>query len=187
MALPINQVKPGMFIVWNGRPYQVVSSSHLKLGRGRGIQQVRVQSLVDGSRVEHRFRGNEVVEEAEIERRRGRFLYTDPTNAYFMADDYDEFSLPRSTLGKKTQFLKAGEPFVISYFKEQAFDIELPIKMTFAVTDSEPGLRGDRVSAGTKPATIETGAKVQVPLHIKPGDEIVVDTRDGSYVARAKI
>lgn len=122
-----------------------------------------------------------------MERRRGQFLYTDPTNAYFMADDFEQFALPRSSLGAKTQFLKVGETFVIHYFREQPINLELPFKMTFAVTGTDPGLRGDRVSAGTKPATIETGAKVQVPLHIKIGDEIVVDTRDGSYVARAKI
>lgn len=186
MSLPIAQVKSGMVIVVNGNPFFVLSSTHTKLGRGRGIQRVRIKSITDGSVREETFRGNESIEEGDVENRQAQYLYADAVNAYFMNADFEQVSVPIKLLGTKQQFLKEGEHYTLKYFQNEPIGVDLPIKLTFAVAQTDPGLRGDRASAGTKPATLETGGIIQVPLHIKIGEMIVVDTRDGSYVERAK-
>lgn len=186
MSLPIAQVKSGMVIVVNGKPFFVLDSSHVKLGRGRGIQRVRVKSIVDGSVREETFRGNESIEEADVESRQAQYLYGDSTSAHFMNPDFNEILVPLPLIGERTNFLKAGEHYTLKYFNGEPIAIDLPIKVSLLVAETDPGLRGDRASAGTKPATLETGYVVQVPLHIKIGDQIVIDTRAGSYVERAK-
>lgn len=186
MSLPIAQVKSGMVIVVNGNPFFVLSSSHSKLGRGRGIQRVRIKSITDGSVREETFRGNEAIEQGDVENRQAQYLYGDSANAHFMNPEFEQVSVPAKLIGTKQQFLKEGEHYTLKYFQNRPIGIDLPIKLTLVVTQTDPGLRGDRASAGTKPAKLETGIIVQVPLHIKIGDTIVVDTRDGSYVERAK-
>lgn len=186
MSLPIAQVKSGMVIVVNGNPFFVLSSSHSKLGRGRGIQRVRIKSITDGSVREETFRGNESIEEGDVENRQAQYLYGDSANGYFMNPDFEQCSVPAKLIGTKQQFLKEGEHYTLKYFENRPIGVDLPIKLIFVVSQTDPGLRGDRASAGTKPAKLETGCIVQVPLHIKIGDKIVVDTRDGSYIERAK-
>ena len=186
MAIPIAQIKAGMVIVIQSRPFFVLSSEHVKLGRGRGIQRVRLKSFSDGSVKQETFRGNESADLGSIETKTAQYLYADPQNAHFMADDFEQFEVPRKIIQEKLQFLKEGERYKLSYFRGEPFGVELPIKLTLTVKETDPGLRGDRASAGTKPAKLETGATIQVPLHIKIGDRLVVDTRDGSYVERAK-
>jgi len=186
MSLPIAQVKSGMVIVLNGNPFFVLSSAHTKLGRGRGIQRVKIKSITDGSVREETFRGNESIEEGEVENRQAQYLYADSANSYFMNSEFEKISVPTKLIGTKQQFLKEGEHYTLKYFDDNPIGVDLPIKLTFVVAETDPGLRGDRASAGTKPAKLETGLIVQVPLHIKIGDTIVVDTRDGSYVERAK-
>ncbi|MBI3495637.1 elongation factor P [Candidatus Berkelbacteria bacterium] len=186
MALSIAQIKAGMVIVYRGKPYQVLQSAHLKMGRGRGIQQVRMQSLVDASMIDNKFRGNEEVEEADLKTVKGQFLYADADTLYFMDSGFEQFGVAKNFVGGKSKFLVEGNTYDIVYFDDKPIDLRLPIKMIFTVIATDPGLRGDRISAGTKPATLENGAVVQVPLFIKNGEKIVIETRDSSYVERAK-
>ena len=197
--LNINDLKIGTKIIFNGEPFEVRFSQHSKLGRGGGILRAKIKNLRDGGIIEHTFAGKEKIEEAELETKKAQFLYRDPPaggdNFHFMdSATFEQFSLSHSQIGDVARFLKDGENVDILYFSAQGrsasggndepINVQLPIKIKLEVTYTEPGFKGNTASTVTKPATLETGAQINVPLFIKEGDVIVLDTRTGEYVAR---
>ena len=184
--LNINDLKVGIKIIFNNQPMVVVFAQHSKLGRGGGIMRTKLRNLIDGTIIEKTFAGAEKLEEAELETKKAQYLYKDNDQYYFMdSKTFEQFSLFNKQLGKLTDFLKEGGQVDILYFEARPININLPIKMVFEVTYTEPGFRGNTATNVLKPATLETGAQVQVPLFIKTGDKIVIDTRTGEYVSRA--
>lgn len=185
--LSITQLQPGVTILLNGNPYEVLSSNHVQMGRGGGIQRVKLCNLQDSTIVDQTFKGNQTVPEVNLDRKPVQYLYADETRAIFMdPTSFEQFEKNRAVIRESLKYLKEGDTIDSLWLADQLLSLQLPIKMTFAITQTEPGLRGNRQTAGTKPATIETGAIVQVPLFIKEGDKIVIDTRTGKYVERAK-
>ena len=183
--LTINDLKIGTKITYNGEPYVVIFAQHSKLGRGGGIMRTKLRNLISGTIIEKTFAGAEKLEEAELETKKAQYLYNDTINYLFMdSTNFEQFSLSKNQLQETANFLKEGGEVDILYFQDKAINVNLPIKMTFEVTYTEPGFRGNTASTVTKPATIETGAQTNVPLFIKTGDKIVLDTRTGQYVER---
>ncbi len=183
----ITDLKAGVLIELGGSPYRIISSKHLKLGRGGAIMQTKLRNLTTGAIIEKNFRGAEKVKPASLERRKAQYLYYQDKKYFFMdSATFDQFSLSKEDLDDKIWYLKDGSEVEIEYYKGKAIGINLPIKMEFKVKRAEKGERGDRVSAGTKPITLETGLIIQAPLFINEKDVVRIDTRDGSYVERAK-
>jgi len=184
--LSINDLKVGSRILFNSQPHQIIYTEHSKLGRGGGILRTRIKNLVNGTIVEKTFAGAEKVEEVELETRLAQFLYKEGDQFNFMdSTNYEQFSLAKGQLGTTADFLKDGQEVTIIYYQEKPINVSLPVKINLKVTYTEPGFKGNTSSAPQKPATLETGAEIHVPLFIKQGDEIVVDTRTGAYVERA--
>jgi len=183
--LTINDLKIGTKILFNGAPYVVTFSQHSKLGRGGGILRSKIKNLIDGSTIDHTFSGAEKIEPAELETKKAQFLYGDGENFNFMdSSSFEQFTLTKKQIGSLAQFLKENSDVDLLYFNDEPINIQLPIKMSFKVTYTEPGFKGNTASTVTKPATLETGAQVNVPLFIKENDNVVLDTRTGEYVER---
>jgi elongation factor P len=184
--LSISQLKPGTWIMLEGKPYQVAQSLHVKLGRGQGLQRVKVKNPFTGTTLERTFKGQQEIEEAEIETASATYLYKDQNGYNFMdPKSYEQFSLPPSQIGEKGAFMKEGEEVKIVRCNGQPIGIQLPTKITLKVAHTEPGFRGDTVSAPQKEARLETGATIKVPLFIKTGDTVIINTETGKYVERS--
>jgi len=142
--------------------------------------------LTNGTILEKTFAGAERIEEAELETKKAQYLYKDETNFYFMdSKNFEQFSLSSGQIGKLKDFLQESADVDILYFDSNPININLPLKISLEITYTEPGFKGNTASTVTKPATLETGAQIHVPLFIKEGDKIIVDTRTGQYVERA--
>lgn len=184
--LNINDLKPGVKAIFNDQPHVVVSAEHSKSGRSGAVLRAKIKNLITGAQFEHTFAGAEKLEEAEITNKKAQFLYRDSDLFYFMDPvSFEQFELTKAQIDKDAGFLKDGEEVEIMYFEGTAISIQLPIKMKFKITYTEPGFKGNTATNVLKPATIETGAEVKVPIFIKEGDEIIIDTRSGEYVERA--
>jgi len=187
MIYSLTDLKTGVVINLFGEPYQVLESQHSKLGRGGALMRTKLKNLKSGEIIEKTFKGEEQIQPASIDKKKAQFLYHEGPLSYFMnQESFEQFTLTKDQIGKKADFLKEGQVVEINYFENIPLGLEMPIKGQFKVQKTEPGLKGDRVSAGTKPAILETGAKVMVPLFIKEGDLIIVNTQTGEYVERAK-
>lgn len=185
--LKITEIKTGLLIKLEGRPYQVLNAAHQMLGRGYGMTRAKLKDLKSGTIIERVFKGNETVEEATLEKIEAFYLWQKDDKFHFMdIRGEKEFVLSKEQIGFSQNFLKEGEKVEILVFQEEPLLLNLPVKMAFKVIETEPGLRGDRETPGTKKAKIETGFEVRVPLFIEEGEIILVDTRDGSYVGRIK-
>jgi elongation factor P len=182
----ITDLKVGTKVIIDGNPYAVTFSQHSKQGRSGAVMRTKLKNLITGSTIDKTFQGNDKIEPAELSHKSAQFLYSDDENAFFMDNkNFDQFELPILKLTDQLGYLVENSPVEILYFQEKPISIELPIKMTFEVTDAPPGVRGNSAGTVTKLVTIGTGSKVAVPLFIKPGDRIVVDTRTNSYIERA--
>jgi len=185
--LKLTQLKPGVLIEISNTPYQIIKSSFKMLGRGHAICRVKIKNLINSSLTEKTFKGNDLVSEAQIIRRKATYLYMQNGEYHFMEDEnFSQFSLSENILGLSKNFLKEAEKIEVLYHKDEPISINLPIKIGLKVIEAQAGLRGGRETAGTKKAVLETGFALQVPLFIKEGDKIVVDTRSGEYVERVK-
>lgn len=183
--LTINDLKIGAKIIFNSAPYQVIYTEHSKQGRAGGILRTKIKNLIDGSTIDKTFAGAEKLEPAELDTRKAQFLYSDNEAYFFMdSDSFEQFELEKKQLGDTTKYLKDGTDVDILYYDNKPINISLPIKIKFKVTYTEPGFKGNTTSTVLKPATLETGAEIMVPLFIKENDNIVIDTRTGQYVER---
>ncbi len=186
MAISTADFKTGLTIEYEGNVYQVVEFQHVKPGKGGAFVRSRLKNLMTGATLEKTWRAGEKMEAALVERRNVEFLYRDGDDLVFMdMSDFEQMTLPAKAVGNSVNFLKENTPVQIQQWKGQVLNVELPQTMEFTVTQTDPGLRGDTAQGGSKPATIETGAVVTVPLFVNEGEVIRVDTRTGQYLQRA--
>lgn len=184
--LSLNELKTGMVVEFNEKPHLVLWVEHSKKGRAGAVLRTRLNNLVSGATIEHTFKGNEKIERVELEKRKYQFLYFEDENYHFMhPQDFSQITISKLQLQGKEKFLQEGLEVEIVFYEEKPIDINLPIKMKFKVTYTEPGFKGNTQSSVSKPAQIETGAEIKVPLFINTDDMVVVDTRTGEYVERA--
>jgi elongation factor P len=178
-----SDLKPKIKFILDGEPWEVIDSTFIFKGRGSSTVQVKIKNLINGKVITKTFHQNDEFEEAEIEREKVKFLYSKNRKYYFQLDDKN-FEIDESILGNKAFFIKKGDEVQGIFFEEKLIGIELPLKMQFKVISAPPGLRGGREQPGTKPVTIETGAIINVPLFVKEGDIIEINTETGEYVKR---
>ncbi len=179
-------LRPGVKIELDGVPHVVTSYQWVKPGKGGAFMRTKLRNMRTGAIIDRTFRTDEKLPPAVVEERRAQFLYrTDDT--YHLMDEasYEQFPLSAKQLGESRDFLKEEMVITILFHRGTPVGVELPIFVELTVTETDPGVRGDTASGGSKPATLETGAVIQVPLFINVGDRLRVDTREGVYVERA--
>jgi elongation factor P len=185
MAIDTSQFKNGLKLELDGEPLVMTYFQHVKPGKGGAFVRTKLRNLRTGRVVEKTFRSGEKVDEADVDERKMQYLYQDGDSLVFMDNQtYDQMSIPSEQVGDARKFLKENTDVAIVLYKGQPINIELPAFIEAAITQTAPGVKGDTASGASKPATIETGAVVQVPLFIKEGEKIRVDTRSGEYVER---
>jgi elongation factor P len=185
MAVDTSQFRNGLKIELDGEPFVIVFFQHVKPGKGGAFVRTKVKNLKTGRVLDRRFRSGERVELAEVEDRRMQYLYQDGEQLVFMdGESFEQIPFTLEQVGDAKQYLKENVEVDVLFYKGRPINIELPAFVEAAVTQCEPGMKGDTASGATKPATIETGATIQVPLFIKEGEVIRVDTRSGQYVER---
>jgi elongation factor P len=182
-----NQFKNGSHIDVEGTVFKILEFQHVKPGKGGAFVRTKLRRASDGAVIDRTFRAGEKFRPVRTEVRNMQFLYRDGEDAHFMdTESYEQLMIPESTITEALQWMKESLEVDVLYIDDQPADVQLPSAMDLEVTETEPGLRGDTASGGgTKPATLETGARVQVPLFVNIGDAVRVDTRSGEYVSRA--
>jgi len=179
--------RPGLTIKYNNEIWTVVEFQHVNPGNWRAFVRTKLKNLKSGKVIENRFRAGEAIEIIRVERKEFQFLYRDGSGYHFMdKDTYDQIMVPEESVGAGAKFLKDGEAVDILFNGSDIMGIELPITVELKVTETVPGVRGDSANPGTKPALVETGATVNVPLFINEGDVLRIDTRTGEYLERVK-
>jgi len=185
MSVSTNDLKNGMTLDLPEGLFQVVEFQHVKPGKGGAFVRTKLRNVRVGTTVERTFRADEKLEQAVIDKREMQYLYADGDDMVFMdTQSYDQMQVPPKSLGDAAGFLLEGNNAVLQMYKDEIVGVDLPAAVEMEVTYTEPGLQGDRSSAGRKPATVQTGLTVQVPLFVNTGDRIKVDTRSGEYITR---
>ncbi len=185
MAVDTSQFKNGLRIELDGEPMTITYFQHVKPGKGGAFVRTKVKNLRTGRSFDKTFRAGEKVQEADVEDRRMQYLYQDGESLVFMdTSSYDQIPIQSEQVGDDRRFLKENTEIDVLFWNGKPINIELPAFIEVEITQCDPGLKGDTASNTTKPATIETGAVVQVPLFVKEGERIRVDTRTGAYVER---
>ena len=179
--------RPGLVIKYNNELWTIIEFQHVNPGNWRAFVRTKLKNLKSGKVIENRFRAGESIDTIRIERKEFQFLYRDGTGYVFMdKQNYEQLSVSGEQLGEGAKFLKDGESVDMMFNGNDITGIELPITVELKVTETVPGVRGDSANAGTKPATVETGATVNVPLFLNEGDVVKIDTRTGEYIERVK-
>ena len=189
--IPVTEMRAGRLFEENGEPYQVLDYKHTKMGRGTANIKLKTKNLITGAVTEKTFISGARVEPVETEVKIVQYLYREDENYFFMdPQTFEQFNLSTKILAGKEKFLKdsamqkEGQAVKILFWREKPLAVELPITLVFTVTQAPPGIKGDSVNASFKPATLDNGLEVKVPLFINIGDKIKVDTRTGEYVER---
>ena len=181
-----NDLKNGMTLDIDGQLWTVVEFQHVKPGKGPAFVRTKLKQVMTGKVVDKTFNAGVKVDVAILEKREMNFLYKEGEDFVFMDNkNFDQMSISAATVGDASNYMLENTEAIVAIHDGNPLYIELPASVELVVTYTEPGLQGDRSSGGTKPATVETGIEVQVPLFIKQDEKIVVDTRDGSYQGRA--
>jgi len=182
-----NQFKNGNHIDVDGVIFKVIEFQHVKPGKGGAFVRTKLRRASDGAVIDRTFRAGEKFRSVRTEARKMQFLYADGTDAHFMdSQTYDQLAIPETSLAEPLKWIRPNEDVDMLYIDDQPADIQLAASVELEVARTEPGVRGDTASGGgNKPATLETGATVSVPLFVNIGDRIKVDTRSGSYMSRA--
>ena len=181
-----NDLKNGMTLNLDGQLWNVIEFQHVKPGKGGAFVRTKMRSVLSGKVVEKTFNAGVKVEVASVEKRNMQYLYRDGEDFMFMdSTHYDQISISQQTVGDAVDYLLENADVVVAMHEGNPLFIELPASVELKITYTEPGLQGDRSSGGTKPATVETGITVQVPLFIKQDEVVLVDTRTGAYLGRA--
>jgi len=182
-----NQFKNGNHIDVEGTVFKIVEFQHVKPGKGGAFVRTKLRRASDGAVIDRTFRAGEKFRPVRTEVRNMQFLYKDGNDAHFMdTESYEQLTIPEATLADPLRWMKESQEVDVLYIDDEPADVQLPSAMDLEVTETEPGLRGDTASGGgTKPATLQTGARIQVPLFVNIGDFVRVDTRSGEYVSRA--
>ncbi len=177
--------KKGLAIKYNRETYILVDYQFVNPGKGSAFTRAKMKNVKSGKVIEVTFKSGEQIEEANMEYRKCQYMYTDGTDFHFMDNtSYEQFAVAGGMIGDMGQFMMDGGEVTVVFVDNQPASVQLPPKMDFAVTEAPPGEKGDTATGGTKLVTIETGAKVAVPLFIKEGDRIRVNTETGEYVER---
>jgi elongation factor P len=187
MAITTNQFKNGNHIDIDGVVFKILEFQHVKPGKGGAFVRTKLRRASDGAVIDRTFRAGEKFRPVRTEARRMQFLYADGTDAHFMdTESFEQIAVPEATFADALRWTTPSSEVDVLFIDEQPSDIQLPSGVDLEVTETEPGLRGDTASGGgNKPATLETGAVIQVPLFVEIGQKIRVDTRSGEYVSRA--
>jgi elongation factor P len=182
-----NDLKNGMTLNIDGTLMNVVDFQHVKPGKGGAFVRTRLKNVRTGRVLDKTFRADEPVEVAILEKRQMQFLYRDEVGFHFMdTETYDQVAVDGEAVGDAASYMIDGSTPYVTFYDGSALGVELPASVELTVSETEPGVKGDRVSGATKPATVETGAVVQVPLFVETGDRIKVDTRTGAYLTRVQ-
>ena len=183
--ISVNDFKTGTTIEYENSIWQVMEFQHVKPGKGAAFVRSKLRNLRNGNIQEKTFRAGEKVKRAHIEHKKMQYLYASgDTHAFMDVNTYDQIELPSSQIEHELNFIKENMSVDINMFEGEVIGISLPNNVELAVAETEPGLKGDTVSGGSKAATLETGLVVQVPLFINEGDTLVISTSDGKYVSR---
>ncbi|GAA3600455.1 elongation factor P [Agrococcus terreus] len=180
-----NDIKNGAVLNLDGQLWSVIEFQHVKPGKGGAFVRTKLRNVRSLKVVDKTFNAGTKIDFATVDRRDYQFLYNDGTDFVFMDNDtYEQLPIPAEVVGDGAKYLLENGTATISMHEGEALQVELPASVVLEITYTEPGLQGDRSSAGTKPATVETGAEIQVPLFVEQGTKVKVDTRDGSYLGR---
>ena len=180
-----NDIKNGSVLNIDGQLWNVVEFQHVKPGKGGAFVRTKIKSISSGKVVDRTFNAGTKIDFATVDRRDFSYLYRDGEGFVFMdTTDYDQTTVPAAIVGDAASYMLENQSVTIATHDGVPLYVELPTSVVLEVTYTEPGLQGDRSSAGTKPATLETGAEIQVPLFLEQGTRVKVDTRDGSYLGR---
>jgi elongation factor P len=185
-VISTNQFKNGTHIDVDGVVFKIVEFQHVKPGKGGAFVRTKLKRLQDGATIDRTFRAGEKFRPIRTETRKMQYLYSDGSEAHFMdSETYDQLGIPEDQLGDSLKWVVENQEVEILYVDEKPSDVQVPSAVEMAVTETDPGLKGDTVSGGgDKPATLESGVTVRVPLFVNVGDRVRVDTRSGEYVSR---
>ena len=186
-VISTNQFKGGNHIEVDGVVFKILEFQHVKPGKGGAFVRTKLRRAQDGAVIDRTFRAGEKFRAVRTEARKMQFLYADGTDAHFMdAESYDQMTIPEATLADPLRWLKPSDDVDVLFIDDRPSDLQLPSAVNLQVASTEPGVKGDTASGGgNKPATLETGAVIQVPLFVEEGETVRVDTRSGEYVSRA--
>jgi elongation factor P len=185
-VISTNQFKNGNHIEVEGTVFKILEFQHVKPGKGGAFVRTKLRRASDGNVIDRTFRAGEKFRPVRTESRRMQFLYADGSDAHFMdTESFEQIALPEATVADALRWTVPSSEVDVLFIDEQPSDLQLPTAVELTIAQTDPGVRGDSVnSGGTKPATLETGALIQVPLFLEPGQRVKVDTRTGEYVAR---
>lgn len=187
MPISTNDMRPGMTLDLSGELFNILEYQHHKPGKGQAIVRTKLRNLRTGAVIDKTFRADEKVELARVDKRAMQFLYSDGADLVLMDNQtFDQIRLDPNLAGDASGYLKEGQTIEVALYRGSAIAVELPTTVDLVVSETDPGLQGDRSSAGTKPAKLETGVVVQVPLFVVTGERVRVDTRTGEYVTRVR-
>ncbi len=177
--------KNGVTIEFEGNIYQIIEFQHVKPGKGAAFVRTKLKNIKNGGVIEKSFRPTEKFNQARIERKDMQYLYSDGDLFNFMdAETYDQIALSADQIGDALKFVKENETVKVCSHNGEVFSVEPPLNVTLEVTETEPGVKGDTATGATKPAIVETGAQIMVPLFVNTGDMLLIDTRTGEYLKR---
>ena len=175
----------GLKIEIDGKPFEIIDFQHFKPGKGGAIVRTKLRQLITGQVLDKTFRSGEKVDKPDLSAQDMQFLYKEGTNFVFMdLESYEQLFVPAESVGTPGGFIKEGDTVKTLLYNGKLIGVDLPASVVLEVAETEPGIQGDRVSGATKPATMETGLKINVPLFINTGDKIKVDTRSADYIGR---
>ena len=182
----LTDIRTGTIVKIGDTPYLVVWNEFNRKQMRKPVMRTKLKSLIDGSALDKTFLAAESFEFAEIERRKCQYLYKDEEGANFMDNEtYEQFTLPLEGIEESLTYMNEDTETYVTFYEGKPIGVQPPVKMTLKIIETPPGVKGDTATGGTKPATLETGAVVNVPLFLKEGDEIIVNTETGEYVSRA--
>jgi len=180
-----NDLRNGMALALPEGLFTVVEFQHVKPGKGGAFVRTKIKNVKTGAVLDRTYRADEKLEQAIIDKREMQYLYRESAHYVFMDNaTYDQLPVDEATLGPAARFVKEGDSVILQMWNDEVVGVDLPAAVELTVAETEPGVQGDRVSGARKPATLETGLVVQVPLFVNPGDRIKVDTRSGEYLTR---
>lgn len=180
-----NDLKNGIVLNLDGQLWTVIEFQHVKPGKGGAFVRTKLKNVLSGKVVDKTFNAGIKVETANVDKRDMQFLYKEGSDFVFMdMGSYDQIHISETTVGDNAKWLLENQDAIVALHEGNPLYVELPVTVELVITYTEPGMQGDRSTGGTKPATVETGAEIQVPLFITQGEKVKVDTRDGSYLGR---
>lgn len=187
MKINVNELKPGYFLAYRDKLWTMVKGEHVKPGKGPAYLQAELRCLTDGTKLNQRFNTSETVEQIELEPAQFQFLYAEGQQLNFMSQEtFEQVTLDRALLGDRADWLQEGMIVTVRSYEGQPLSVAIPDTVALEVVEADPVVKGQTAASSYKPARLENGLRVMVPPHIESGTRVVVNTTDGSYVARAK-